>query len=95
MPTCLFLRGSIFLILDISSPRATRAVRYPNAAEPAAPAPIAAVWTEPHKSPGGTPNKFDKALKDYARKGPIGLQGIHGEAGQPVWFRNLKIKELE
>lgn len=52
-------------------------------------------WTEPRKNPDGTPNKFDKALKDYARKGPIGLQGIHGEAGQPVWFRNLKIKELE
>lgn len=52
-------------------------------------------WTEPHKNPDGTPNKFDKALKDYSRKGPIGLQGIHGREGQPVWFRNLKIRSLE
>jgi hypothetical protein len=52
-------------------------------------------WTELHKNPDGTPNKFDKALKDYARKGPIGLQGIHGREGQPVWFRNLKIKALD
>jgi len=51
-------------------------------------------WTEPRKNPDGTPNKFAKALKDYARKGPIGLQGIHGREGQPVWFRNMKIKVL-
>jgi hypothetical protein len=51
-------------------------------------------WTEAHKNPDGTENKFPKALKDYARKGPIGLQGIHGQEGQPVWFRNLKIKTL-
>jgi len=52
-------------------------------------------WAEPHKNPDGTQNKFGKALKDYARKGPIGLQGIHGREGQPVWFRNLKIKVLD
>lgn len=52
-------------------------------------------WTEAHKNPDGTPNKFAVALKDYSRKGPIGLQGIHGAEGQPVWFRNLKIKILE
>lgn len=52
-------------------------------------------WTEPHKNPDGTRNKFSTALKDYAREGPIGFQGIHGEAGQPVFFRNLKIKVLE
>jgi len=51
-------------------------------------------WTEPRKNPDGTPNKFAKALKDYSRNGPIGLQGIHGREGQPVWFRNLKIKVL-
>jgi len=52
-------------------------------------------WDTPHRNPDGTENKFAKALKDYARKGPIGLQGIHGAEGQPVWFRNLKIKVLD
>lgn len=52
-------------------------------------------WTEAHKNPDGTPNKFAVALKDYARRGPIGLQGIHGAEERPVWFRNLKIKILE
>jgi hypothetical protein len=52
-------------------------------------------WTQPHRNPDGTRNKFSKALKDYPRAGPIGLQGIHGQAGAPVWFRNLKIRSLE
>jgi hypothetical protein len=52
-------------------------------------------WTEAHKNPDGTPNKFAKALKDFARKGPIGLQGLHGKAQAPVWYRNLKIKEIK
>lgn len=52
-------------------------------------------WTEAHKNPDGTPNKFSKPLRDYARRGPIGLQGIHGREGQPVWFRNLKVKVLD
>jgi hypothetical protein len=52
-------------------------------------------WTEAHKNPDGTRNKFSKALKDYPRQGPIGFQGIHGQEGQPVWFRNIKIKELD
>ncbi len=51
-------------------------------------------WTEAHKNPDGTKNKFDQALKDFARKGPVGLQGLHGRAQAPVWYRNLKIKEL-
>jgi hypothetical protein len=51
-------------------------------------------WKEARKNPDGTPNKFSKALKDYARKGPIGFQGLHGKAAAPVWYRNLKIKEL-
>ncbi len=51
-------------------------------------------WTEAKKNPDGTPNKFAVALKDFSRKGPIGFQGIHGTAGAPVWFRNLKIKTL-
>jgi len=52
-------------------------------------------WDEPHKNPDGTENKFATALKDFSRIGPIGFQGIHGEEGQPVWFRNVKIKILE
>ena len=27
-------------------------------------------------------------------KGPIGLQGLHGKAQAPVWYRHLKIKVL-
>lgn len=52
-------------------------------------------WPEIGKNPDGTPNKFKKALKDFARSGPIGLQGLHGKAQAPVWYRNLKIKALE
>jgi hypothetical protein len=52
-------------------------------------------WTEANKNPDGTPNKFSVALKDYARKGPIGLQGLHGAAQAPVYYRNLKIKSLD
>ena len=48
------------------------------------------LWTEPHKNPDGTRNKFKTAYKDMPREGHIGFQ----DHGQPVWFRNLKIKEL-
>lgn len=52
-------------------------------------------WTEAKKNPDGTPNKFPVALKDFARQGPIGLQGLHGKAAAPVWFRHLRIKRLD
>ena len=52
-------------------------------------------WKEAHKNADGTANKFSKALKDFARKGPLGLQGLHGKAQSPVWYRNIKIKELK
>jgi hypothetical protein len=52
-------------------------------------------WDEPHKNPDGTENKFATALKDFSRYGPIGFQGIHGKEGQPVWFRDIKIKSLD
>jgi hypothetical protein len=52
-------------------------------------------WKEPNKNPDGTRNKFSVALRDYARKGPIGLQGLHGREAAPVWFRSLKIKVLQ
>ena len=52
-------------------------------------------WREAKKNPDGTPNKFPVALKDSPRKGPLGLQGLHGKAQAPVWYRNLKIKVLD
>jgi hypothetical protein len=48
-------------------------------------------WTEPNKNPDGSKNKFAKPLKDFARKGYIGLQ----DHGRPVWYRNIKIKKLD
>jgi len=48
------------------------------------------LWTEPHKNPDGTPNKFNYAYRDMSREGHVGLQ-YHGH---PVWFRNLRIKPL-
>jgi hypothetical protein len=51
-------------------------------------------WKELHKNPDGTPNKFKMPIKDFARVGPIGLQGLHGKAQAPVWYRNIKIKPL-
>ena len=52
-------------------------------------------WTTPRKNPDGTANKFPKALKDFSRSGPIGLQGLHGKAQAPVWYRNIKIREIQ
>jgi hypothetical protein len=52
-------------------------------------------WPEAKKNPDGTPNKFPVALKDFARQGPIGFQGLHGKAQAPVYYRNLKIKVLD
>lgn len=47
-------------------------------------------WDTGNKNPDGSKNKFKKALKDLPRTGKIGLQ-YHG---QPVSFRNIKVKEL-
>ena len=52
-------------------------------------------WKEVGKNPDGTPNKFKVALKDWSHNGPIGLQGLHGKAQSPVWYKNLKIKTLD
>lgn len=48
-------------------------------------------WTEAHKNPDGTPNKYAKPMKDAPRKGHLFLQ----EHGNSVWFRNLYIKPLD
>ena len=47
-------------------------------------------WTTPRMNPDGTENKFEKALKDFPRNGYIGFQ----DHGDPVWYRNVRIKEL-
>lgn len=47
-------------------------------------------WTEPNKNADGTPNKFKTAYKDMVREGYIGFQ----EHGNPVWYRNVRIKTL-
>ena len=48
-------------------------------------------WTEPHKNPDGSRNKFRTAYKDMPRKGHIGFQ----DHGKPVWYRNIRIKPLD
>ncbi len=55
-------------------------------------------FTEPKKRPDGSTFKFNnkgpdgkvRALKDFARKGYLGVQ----DHGHPVWYKNIKIKEL-
>ncbi|MCL5278518.1 MAG: DUF1080 domain-containing protein [Planctomycetes bacterium] len=48
-------------------------------------------WTEAGKNPDETKNKFKTAYKDMPRIGNLGFQ-YHGN---PVWFRNLKVKSLD
>ncbi|MEF8788089.1 MAG: family 16 glycoside hydrolase, partial [Planctomycetota bacterium] len=48
-------------------------------------------WDEAGKNPDGSSNKFKHALKDFPRTGRLGVQ-YHGH---PIWFRNVKVKELD
>lgn len=48
-------------------------------------------WTTAGKNPDGSPNKYKKPLKDFPRKGRLQIQDHH----KPVWYRNMKIKELK
>jgi sugar phosphate isomerase/epimerase len=48
-------------------------------------------WTEAHKNPDGSRNKFNIAYKDMARDGFIGFQ----DHGNPVWYKNIRIKKIE
>jgi hypothetical protein len=50
-----------------------------------------AKWREANMNPDGTPNKFPTPGAAFAREGHIGLQ----DHGQPVWFRNIRVKRLE
>ncbi|HEY1763796.1 MAG TPA: DUF1080 domain-containing protein [Opitutaceae bacterium] len=47
-------------------------------------------WTQAHKNPDGTPNKFTTAYKDMARVGRLGLQ-YHTAR---IEFRNLLVDRL-
>ncbi|NQU81778.1 MAG: DUF1080 domain-containing protein, partial [Bacteroidetes bacterium] len=52
------------------------------------------LWTEVEKNPDGSeiPSWLSKPVAELPTHGFIGFQGKH--AGAPIYFRNLKIKEL-
>jgi hypothetical protein len=52
------------------------------------------LWTSAKTNPDGSeiPPWLNKPLSKHPTKGRIGLQGKH--AGAPIWFRNIKIREL-
>ena len=53
------------------------------------------LWTSAKTNPDGSeiPPWLSKPYATLPTKGRIGLQGKH--AGAPIWFRNIKIRELE
>ena len=54
-----------------------------------------AKWTSATENPDGSkiPPWLSTPFAELATKGKIGLQGKH--AGAPIYFRNLKIKEIK
>ena len=48
-------------------------------------------WKTARQNPDGTPNKFRRPLREFARRGYIGLQ----DHGTPAAFRNIRIKVLD
>jgi len=52
-------------------------------------------WTSAKTNPDGSeiPPWLSKPLAEQPTKGRIGLQGKH--AGAPIWFRNIKLRELK
>lgn len=52
-------------------------------------------WTSAKTNPDGTeiPSWLSKPKAEISQEGKIGFQGKH--AGAPIYFRNLKIKEIE
>jgi hypothetical protein len=53
------------------------------------------LWTSATKNPDGSeiPSWLSTPFNQLKTKGYIGLQGKH--AGAPIYFRNVKIKELK
>jgi hypothetical protein len=52
------------------------------------------LWTSGTTNPDGSPipSWLNKPFSELETKGYIGFQGKH--AGAPIWFRNIKIKEM-
>ncbi len=48
-------------------------------------------WTEAHKNPDGSHNKFPYAIGSLPREGFVGLQNY---SGAPIAFRNVRLKTL-
>jgi hypothetical protein len=48
-------------------------------------------WDQPGKRPDGSKHKYKLAIKDFPRKGLIGLQ----DHGRPVYYKNIKLKPLQ
>lgn len=47
-------------------------------------------WQHPNQNPDGSANKFETPLKDFPRRGSVGFQ----DHGRPVWYRNVRLRQL-